>query len=395
MKRKVYKMKKILSIALLILTAFGLFSCGDDDGIPEGMKLGCDPNATGYYFYIPDSWTESSFGEISAAHVSSLDNSSVSVAKMDREKIGADITGEWDIAKEFIAAYAQEDIASIPADSDIEFVRSGEKNYDDALLGDRPAVRFVYTFSINDAKTGKAVKFKTLQLLTRHNSEVYILTFQSRDEIMREQTTYYDYYYTMVAKVIENFRFTEGQGAATENPADTDSDGYYLASDPSLSGFELYLPNGYDLEYSSGLVSAKISDGAHITMTQATSTGVSIVDYATTRRKELSAIFDDFTDLSVSVKSANAEALKLLKDTFDELSEENIKVDSALKLGNSDSNMFAYEYTFKNGDTVYRVYQIYGISGRAGYAFTYTARSEVYEAHVDEISDILERIVFK
>ena len=48
MKRKVYKMKRILSIFALMLTLITvLCSCGDDDGLPGGMVLGCDPEKTG------------------------------------------------------------------------------------------------------------------------------------------------------------------------------------------------------------------------------------------------------------------------------------------------------------------------------------------------------------
>lgn len=396
MKRKVYKMRKISGVLLLLLAVFGLCSCGDDDGIPEGMKLGCDPAEVGYYFYIPEEWTESSFGDITMAHVSSLDNSSVSIAKMDADKIPPEAVGaDWDAAKVILAEYAIADTKTLPHNADIEFVLTEGKNYEECIFAAKPAVKITYTFSVKDEKTDKTVRFRTMQILVRNGDDVYIFTYQSRDEIMREETTYYDYYYTFVKPVIDNFKFAEGGARDTENPADTDGDGYYLASDSSLSGFELYLPNSYELKHSSGFVSAMIEDGANLSVTRATSTGVSIVDYAKTRRDELSGIYDNFTDISVSVKQAGADGIKSLKDTFTELSEENIRVDGSLKFGNSESNMFAYEYSFSSGDTVYRVYQIYGISGRSGYVLTYTARADVYEAHLSEISDVLERIVFE
>ncbi len=396
MKRKVYKMRKISSVLLLLLAVFGLCSCGDDDGIPEGMKLGCDPSDTGYYFYVPEEWTVSSYADISMAHVSSLDNSSVSIAKMDADKLPAEaLNAEWDIAKAIIAEYAIADTKKLPHNTDIEFVMTEGKNYEECIFAEKPAVKITYTFSLKDTKTEKTIKFRTMQILVRNGEQVYIFTYQSRDEIMREETTYYDYYYTFVKPVIDNFKFAEGEAKERENPADTDGDGYYLASDASLSGFELYLPNSYKLTHSSGFVSAMIEDGANLSVTRATSTGVSIVNYAKTRRDELSGIYSDFTDISVSVKQATSDGIKTLKDTFTELSEENIKVDGSLKFGNSESNMFAYEYSFASGDAVYRVYQIYGISGRSGYVLTYTARADVYEAHLSEISDVLERIVFE
>ena len=396
MKRKVYKMKRILSIFALMLTLITvLCSCGDDDGLPDGMVLGCDPDKTGYYFYIPEGWTSSNAGEISRAHVSSLDTSSVSIAKMNSETVASlSLTGEWDTDKVVLADYTVLDVSTLPCDEPPVFVTVDGKSYEDCIFASKPAIKLTYTFSITDASTEKVVSFRTMQILVRHGADVYILTYQSTDAIMREDTSYYNYYYTFVEGVIKNFAFAENSPELTSNPEDTDGDGYYLASDRELAGFDLYLPNSFKLDYSSGLIGATVGEGAYLTVTKATSTNVSIINYMTDRKAQLSNIFDDFTDMAITITQASSRGMQQLKESFPDIAEGGIKVDASIAFGSVESAL-CYEYTFSKGDAVYRVYQIYAIYGRSGYVFTYTAEASVYGEYIDAIEDVLERIVFE
>ena len=396
MKRKVYKMKRILSIFALMLTLITvLCSCGDDDGLPEGMVLGCDPEKTGYYFYIPEGWTSSNAGEISRAHVSSLDTSSVSIAKMNADVVASlSLTGEWDTDKVVLADYTVLDVSTLPCDEPPVFVTVDGKSYEDCIFANKPAIKLTYTFNITDASTKKTVSFRTMQILVKRGADVYILTYQSTDAIMREDTSYYNYYYTFVDGVIKNFAFAENSPEVAQNPADTDGDGYYLASDKELAGFELYLPNSFKLDYSSGLISATVGEGANLTVTKATSTNVSILNYMIDRKAQLSSIFDGYTDISIAIKQASSSGLESLKTNFPDIKDEGITVDASLNFGGLEQAV-AYEYSFVKGETVYRVYQIYAVSGRSGYVFTYTAEASVYGEYVEAIKDVSERIVFE
>ena len=389
-------MKKILGIFTLMLTlVLALTSCGDDDGLPDGMVLGCDPDVTGYYFYIPEGWTSSNMGEISMAHVSSLDNSSVSVAKMSRDAVAAlSLTGDWDTDKVILADYVVRDVSTIPADKEPAFVTVDGEIFEDCIFAAKPAIKLTYTFDITEASGTKTVNFRTMQILVRHGEDIYILTYQSSDAIMRETTSYYDYYYTFVEDVVKNFSFTNSAPKTAENPADTDGDGYYLASDKELCGFSLYLPNSFKLEYSSGFVSARVADGANLSMTKTTSTNISILNYIVDRKTQLSTIFDDFTDISITITSASNDGIKMLNEKFPDIAEGGIKVDSSIAFGGVESAL-CYEYTYSRGDAVYRVYQVYAISGRSGYVFTYTAEASVYAEYTDAIAHVLERIVFE
>ena len=389
-------LKRILSIFALMLTLITvLCSCGDDDGLPEGMVLGCDPDKTGYYFYIPEGWTSSNAGEISRAHVSSLDASSVSIAKMNSETVASlSLTGEWDTDKTVLADYTVLDVSTLPCDEPPVFVTVDGKSYEDCIFASKPAIKLTYTFNITDASTEKVVSFRTMQILVRHGADVYILTYQSTDAIMREDTSYYNYYYTFVEDVVKNFAFAENSPELTKNPEDTDGDGYYLASDRELAGFDLYLPNSFKLDYSSGLIGATVGESAYLTVTKATSTNVSILNYMIDRKAQLSNIFDDFTDMAITITQASSAGMEQLKERFPDIAEGGIKVDASIAFGSVESAL-CYEYTFSKGDAVYRVYQIYAIYGRSGYVFTYTAEASVYGEYIDAIEDVLERIVFE
>ena len=65
---------------------------------------------------------------------------------------------------------------------------------------------------------------------------------------------------------------------------------------------------------------------------------------------------------------------------------------------NTQSSVYA-EYSYKDGETVYRVYQVIAVSGgsmlaQKGFVMTYTAREDLYEVHMDEFKKMMEKIKF-
>ncbi len=381
-------MKKFISLMLAVITlALTLASCGSDDDMPAGMKLVRGGEDIGYYFYAPEEWTISSYGEISAAHVSSLDNSSVTVVEVKD-------TGIKTFDKAALAAYMRGEIASLSYSSAPEITVDGEE----CLWGGKAAVKFVYTYKHKDTN-GKEVGFKAMQLMTVIGGDAYLLTYQSTSEMRTEEQSYYDFYLEKVNLIIENFKFVSKKPAEQNgNPVDTDGDGYYLASDKKTCGFELYLPNEYILERSDGVISAKVGneDGAvraNIMMTKTTRTGVTVQSYLETRRAELSLIFNNFTDKKVTLMNATSEQLEIFKDGFDKIDKSVIAIDTSLKFGALEQ-AYAYEYTYEYNGTVYHVFQILGVSDRSGYVFTYTADEACYDAYIDEIMTILGKVVF-
>ena len=202
----------------------------------------------------------------------------------------------------------------------------------------------------------------------------------------------YRTYLDKALAVRDNFKFTAKSSEDEPLVPSVDENGYFLASDKTLSGFELYLPAGYKIVDASALVSAKISDKANLSLTRATETGVGVLDYLLLRRERLSVITDSFTDIKISV----AKAVNTDSEYFDDWTLSIMpEYDGELKLGNLDSSrVAAYEYAYTLGANTYHVYQVLGTDNLNGYVFTYTALEEEYSLHIGEIKAILAKVVF-
>ena len=367
-------MKRILTLFILCaVIVTSLVACSGNSDVPSGMQLVEGGDDIGYYFYAPKEWTVDNRANISSVHVSSIDTTSVTVTELD------DVDGN-------LTEYLINDIKALPYDTEPTFEISGEE----CLWGGKTALKFVYTYK------HKEVKFKAMQLLTRHGGSLYILTYQSLDTPINEDKSYYSYYLEKVTGIIDNFKFVDKSGKQDTTPEDLDGDGYYLASDKKLSGFELYLPVDYKLEFANGMVSARVggengeSAKANVSLTQATSTGVRIIDYLKTRKDQLDGLFENFTDIAIEVKTKADTSLNELYTTFPDA---EISRNSELKFGGLASAV-AYEYTYEYQGTVYHVYQVMGVNTANGYVFTYTATEDCYYDYIDEIKDILGKVVF-
>lgn len=363
-------MKKILKLLLLlVLSSLALTSCGDND-IPDGMQLIRGGDECGYYFYAPEEWSNSSFGDIARAHVSAIDTSSVSIVELA-------------IPDGSIEEYFMADMAKAPYDEPIKLEKT-----EGAILGGFNAEKFVYTF------TESGVPFKAMQIYVKRHGSLYLFTYQSTLQKVNEEATYYDFYYTKVQQMIDAFKFTDTKKDASANLTDPDGDGYYLASDKGVSGFELYLPLSYELKGTSGMVSANIKDGtavkANISIAKATGTGVKILDYIKTREDQLKSVFDNVTGVKITLRAAAGTDTASIEESFPEV---DVVCDSEFVFGNLPS-VIAYEYTYVYNGTTYRTLQVYGANSFNGYVFTYTAANECFGNYTEEISSILGKVIF-
>ena len=75
--------KKIISvILLLILMLPALVACGNDDGVPKGMKLASNRTRVDYSFFVPKEWVIDEMSDFSRAH-SDNETTSISVFTFD------------------------------------------------------------------------------------------------------------------------------------------------------------------------------------------------------------------------------------------------------------------------------------------------------------------------
>ena len=363
-------MRRILIFSLLItLISLVLTSCGGSD-IPDGMQLIRGGEEYGYYFYAPEEWTNSSFGDVARAHVSAIDTSSVSIVELSLP--------DGDIDEYFLA-----DMEKAPYDEPIKLEKT-----ETVLLGGLNAKKFVYTFTESD------VPFKAMQIYVEKHGSLYLFTYQSTLQKVNDEQTYYDFYYAKAQQMIDNFKFTDTKTTGGSSAADPDGDGFFLASDKAICGFELYLPTDYEVKGASGMVSANITkDGravANISLARATGTGVTILDYMKTREEQLKSVFDNVTGVKITLRAADGTSTASIEERFPGVM---AVCDSSFTFGNLPS-VISYEYTYVYNGTTYRILQVYGASSFNGYVFTYTAKDECFGDYTDEISTILEKVIF-
>ena len=346
-------MKKIFSLLLLLSIALSLISCGkNDDGTPEGMQLVRGGEEYGYYFYAPEEWTISNLGQISAAYASGVDTSSVTYTEVQMP----------DSVDEYFKESLQE-FSTPPIFRD----ENGEAIASESATGTRitfgnadDAVEYVYEYEYSSHI------FRTRQIFVSYGERFGIFTFTAvLENISDKNQTQYDFYKDKLNSMITSFKFVAKSGEV-EQPVYESKDGFKLISDPKVARFSLYVPEELEVEYSSGIVGARYSDGANITMTRAMSTGLTISDYWKLREEELSAVATE-----ISVVSPLAET----------------------RFGNANSAA-ACEYTYKYNGIVYHVYQVFSVTTFNGFAFTYTAVEDRYASHIDEVKKIIEKVEF-
>ncbi|MBE6644943.1 MAG: hypothetical protein E7612_06155 [Ruminococcaceae bacterium] len=391
-------MKKTVSlflfISILLSSVLALSSCSGDDKTPDGMQLVAGGEALGYYFYAPEEWTVSNVGNVKSAYASRVDTSSVSFTEVmpsDFLPDGKENAEEYFFGsyfKDSLSEFSNEPTVSNPDGETVIFGKEGE-------LADK-AKKYTYTYDYFDYTANETFKFGFMQIFIKEGDRYYIFTYTaSMKNRNGSDKTYYEYYLGddenngKIYDVINNFRFVEKKGEEETEELIKDADGYTLISDSALSGFEIYVPEGFKKDFSSAIVSATHNDGSNITMTEANGTNENVNAYMLRRFGDLGSIVEN-----LSYEQKRSESGELEFDAND-----NPVVDyKTVEFGNSVlANAYEYSFTY-NGET-YKVYQVVIIDGWVlsykGYVFTYTAKDANYSLHYDEIIKTTEKVIFK
>ncbi|MBO5009385.1 MAG: hypothetical protein J6D20_01600 [Clostridia bacterium] len=374
-------MRKFATILLLILsTALCFSSCtSDETEAPDGLQTVKISEAEGYQFFGPEEWIIANDGDIAATYVAvgGAVKASLSFTKVD---IPTGTLKEYFEREKPLFAYE----ISVKEEPNVKLGNSDGENYS-----------VVYTFNYNETD------YACMQIFAKHRDGFYIFTYTAEGDPTSEES-YYQRYIEAVRLSAESLKFTEKSGAAPSEDSGAGSDEYKLVSDKDIAGFELYLPGDYAVISSDAYVSAKISEGANLFISEATDTNVSVLDYLKNRKAELKGFADNVTDIKITLKTQYDPESKMFEgwsDTMTVMPE----YDEKLVFGNLDDNrLIAYEYTYEVSGNKYHVYQVLGIKsalfdttiGAAGYVFTYTAAEDEYAQNIDEIQNILQRIKF-
>ena len=366
----VYKnMKKsLLTVLVFIIASVGLYACSSDEvEVPDGLQIVKISEDEGYHFFGPEGWVIANDGNIAASYVSTINNTSVTFTKAKAPE------GTYE-------EYFNNEIAKFPYDIT---VLDGEGAKPIAFGNADEAVSYVYTFEYG------GVSLASWQILIKNGGEFYIFTYTSYGDPTDEGSEYQNYL-EVVSLAVESFEFVEKSGAGEKSEPTGEK---VLASDKSLSGFELYLPDTYLTENVGGIVKAKISDNASLSLTKASTTGVSILEYIEKRKSELQALFGEVTDIAIKLETLP----DMSGDNADMFSAFDVSpiADPDITFGNLQKNrIISYEYSYTYNGTVYRVCQLFGVSQWDGFVFTYTAEESDYETHIDEINEILAEVRF-
>ena len=341
-------MKKITAAALTIITILlALCGCSQGADAPDGMQLVRGSDALGYYLYSPIGWIAASQGKIASSYVSTIDSTSVTLveAKMPEGTI-----------KEYFEA------AKADFTFDIEVKNEGGEPIACKLGNAEEAQQYIYDYEYS------GFKFRTMQIFAKFEGRFYIFTFTSQLTERSAGVSYYDFHLeNSLPSIVENVKFVTKSGTEPA-PEYTEVDGYLLVSDKKLCGFDMYVPKDYKVDYSNGIVSVTREDGANITVSKSTATGVTIRDYWANRKNELEVIVGTVTEIEVNKSEG-------------------------VTLGNL-ATAASYEYTYELGGVKYHVYQVFAVDTFEGYAFTFTAPEEIYGERIGEALDVASRIRF-
>lgn len=341
----------LLILAMMISSLLALTSCSKNDGAPDGMVLVKGGEDVGYYFYGPEEWVVSNLGSIACTYASKIDTTSMTFAESEKPAVS-------------VKEYFDSEKAKFPFEISVSV--DGEScTFGNA---DTLATKYVYTY------TYKEISYTCMQIFVSNADSFYIFTYTANNVAYTDEQTYYQFYLEKATAVIDSFKFTQKSNAAQpEVEYERDEDGYILVSDETLAGFKMYVPDSYKEDYSTALISVTNTDGANITMSQLTYTGVTFLEYWQTRMDNINAF-----------ANGTCQGVRPLdKDNIETVVIEGV------------NNAKAYEYTYTYEGVTYHVYQVIIIeNGVNGYVFTYTADQTVFDKYLQEAKEVLLKVEY-
>ena len=355
--------KRITALLLCLITLFSLVSCGDDlpEGaeLPEGMQY-AGGETDGFYLFVPEAWTLSSLDGVVGAFVSTLDHSSVSLARVEKPK------------EVSIADYFKETVREdMPFESFALVKEEGTaRTFGNIAKG---AVAYEYTYSYKPYEKD-SVTYRTMQLFGEFGGSFYCFTYTASDEKRSEDQTYFQAHLEEVNEIIDAIRFVTPKPLEENKESyEKDGDGYLLIAKKRQVGFDLYMHPDWECTMASGFVEATAKDGASINISEARDTGVVVTEYFKKRKSDL----ERYTDGAVTVVTDG----------------ENIEFGNA-------HQALAYEYTYTYRGTQYHTYQVMIVHEKIplflqkGYVFTFTAPETAYAQQLDTVKKMIGKVKF-
>ena len=371
-------MKKILiclcAAILLAVCVLPLCSCGEDDGIPDGMQLVRGSDELGYYFFAPEEWTVSNTGNIACAYTTNINTASVTFVEAELPEAEDEDGSGTEIDEYFDAERAS---FPFPIEVKEECVPCNFGNASEAYS-------FVYSYEYgavaddpntaeNEARAGISMTCK--QIFVKNGGRFFIFTYTAPNNSYDKESSYYQHFLKeQVPSIIDNFKFVDRKDSegATAPDYPKDSDGYILITDKKATKVKLYVPDSFEVAVSGATVTAVRADGTSVNISPISGGADSPAEYWRVRKADLEYICNDLTvakdengndkcDLPVSVEGARWA--------------------------------YSYEYSYTLAGKTYSVYQVYTSTWSDAYSLTYTVEADtIDESHMAEALKILEKL---
>ena len=340
-------MKKTLSIILIImLVGTMLVSCSGDDA-PDGMK---SATAVGepFILYVPQSFIDNTSSGISSAYLEGIDSSIT-------------VSARYYTPSEEMTLESYMNKCTDSYNARLESFRKTSEIVGDTLDG-KDARRLEYIF------TKDGVSYTAVQRTVAFGGDFVSLNIYTAGNNIEE--LYGEY----LTAIVENFRLVERDG--TDNVFLTDKktpEGMRIASSDIVE-YRLYVPENWVCNPNSGASEAYHPE----TMANVTVTSFSPTDEV--KGKTLS----EYADYCVAEYEKTVGGFDLVE-----------KVASDVKVAGKDAMLitFTAEYegvSYKLRQIVFhaREYDLY-------YSITYTATSDSFDAHLDDLSAMISAFCFR
>ncbi len=356
-------MKKVFTLIFTFLTVcLLLVSCNKSDA-PRGMKLASDTSKVYYSLYVPQGWViDSSTSNITSAHVSKFDRTSLNIQAQGNKTIDVWWTGYK---------------SSVNATFE-DFVIETEN--EDIIIGGINGKRYVFTVSFGDDSD---LKYELIAVVK--GEILYALTFSYYGTTKDGKTTYSDATNSEdIKKIKDNFKFNDTLTESSEPmyEAKNAPEGMKCASNAKIVDYYLFVPSAWTVEKTSGTISSAYVSEIDKTNVSVMQWNVSSYDYTAWWDGEyINQLYNAFDPKAINkdengkVSYSPSEIITIKETALD------------CKLGENDAKK--YTYSVKIGEDVYD-YQVIALMARASiYVMTFTYKNgcdmSVYNSDVEKI----------
>lgn len=332
--------KKLALITALLLCMLCAVSCSQSDTqAPDGMKSATLPGEP-FILYVPESWSLNTSGGISGAYYNSASKILVSARYYTPDDPNMTLNQYVD----FCSSHYGESLTDYT-------VTSREAT----LLGGENAVKLAYRITDGDSE------LTCFQITAACGGDFISLNGYCASALYEARSADYD-------SIVKEFVLCEKSSAQGTPVTDKNTpDGFQIASADHIE-YRLYVPNTWICDAESGASEAYYPESgkSNVSVTSyAPSTSVGIQDYFAECEKEYQKLFSDYERLSEEARTVAGRS--------------------------------AYSYTYRlsvDGREM-KLMQTLLIYNDMIYSVTYTALSENFDLHLEDVQAILNVFDFR